>query len=245
MNANQLEKLIREVTVQVVREMAAKGLLPSTEEERARTSPVDAGTTASFRGRVLSQETLDEAVGDKIDRLVVSPRTLITPLVRDLLRDRKIDLLIESEESSSSRDGRNGAGVPRVLLFCRRAVVNSEKRIMEILHSAGYCVKTWSDRSDCHSDELASVLASARRVAEGDFARGIAVVEEVFPLWQQLCRIRGLYPVIGWDAAAVSADGRTAGSNFLLLSRRSLGLSMLGRTVEAWLAAAPGSEERA
>lgn len=172
--------------------------------------------------------TLSE-VEDRLDgvrRLVVPPKAVITPAVRDVLAERRIQLARAA--MSAGGDTKNGGAGVTVLLLGSRV---SEEQIQRLF--TGAAVTPQCERYDC-------LIRATDRAAEGirSGARTIIVTQHLAPAVCLANRHAGVRAVAGRDAPTLASDAAAVGANVAVIDP-SAGLFALKRSALAFLEQGP------
>jgi ribose 5-phosphate isomerase RpiB len=259
MTEQQLEVLIRTVTREVMLALSRAGLTVSGLDlppAGGQAAPAAAGgqgpqlpaTEAAcgggqcgckpppwerrWQGRLLSEASLEDLPPG--GRLIVAPRTLVTPLARDTARQRGIELVEGAFADQAAEGPRRGFG-----FFTDRPGPAADTLIGS-LRQCGLDVRDCSIGSHRTAELETAAADCARQVAAGAIDQAVIIFEPAFPLWRRLRNIPGLRPVLARDRQTAVDSRRDLNSNVLIIPGRQMGLSQLRKTITAWIGAGNG-----
>jgi hypothetical protein len=211
---------------QVVREVLARlGLAPDggatgclSVSALAPAATLAEPILPSHKGQLIVTQRVVSLAGlngrlNGIRQLVVPPRAIVTPSVRDELRRRQIALVFGPPEAVAK------AGDVRLVLMA--AGSQDPASLAAAIAAEGVTVDV--QRSDCliaATDRLASQLAQEKTVgllATGDTAAGLCLAN----------RLAGVRAVLGVSTATIAAEASSVGANLLVASPAVLGLTQL------------------
>jgi len=151
----EIERIVREVVAQLAASSGTVAAPAATAADAPPAALPAAHGEVFVDARVITLESIAGRLqGAK--QLVVSPRALVTPAVRDELRRRGV-ALVRGSDASSERQG-----VPRVLLVVGRTR-HDPQAVVQMLVEEGIDVQTES--SDCmiaSTDKLAAAVAQGQ-----------------------------------------------------------------------------------
>ncbi|MBN2021167.1 MAG: hypothetical protein JW809_00090 [Pirellulales bacterium] len=222
---------------QIVREVLAQlGAAPEPGRTPApATGPADAGPAGDVAGepghtvRATARVVTLADVGPRLGNarcLLVPPGAVVTPAVRDVLRDRGISLCFASVESPPGTAGGTLAMVVAVSSFDPAAVV-------EILRKSGLVVEP--TRSAC-------LIETCDRLAEAASRGGLLGVVLTPHVAAALClanRLSGLRAVMAADPDQAVEAARAVGANVLVARPDGFAPYRLGQMIARFAAGAP------
>jgi ribose 5-phosphate isomerase RpiB len=251
MTREEMEELVRTVTLEVVKELKRHGGSQSTDstgstcgcscggEGCSSEDRVANSTTVSpdrFRGRVLTEASLQSASTNGKGALLLRPGTLVTPLARDLAAELRVELKFESEQSP---EGAASSDVPPILcptntvaFLSARGSLTHERIVAAAADKAGFQVQPCA--AGDRSSGTAPALSCARLVSAGKCCRGVIISDEIYTVLRQANRLNGVKAQVCRDVEK-ARECRRSETNLLLLSDGQLGLKMLERILEVWL----------
>jgi ribose 5-phosphate isomerase RpiB len=196
---------------EVVREVLARlGLAPARATATA-CQPVSQ-ETLTVTQPVVSLAALNGRL-DGVRRLLVPPRAIVTPSVRDELRRRRIVLVVGPPAAAAN------SGEGRLVLMAAGSLDSAA--LAAALAAEGLTVD--AQRSDCliaATDRLASQLAQEKTVgllATDHTAAGLCLAN----------RLPGVRAVLGTSTATIVAEASSVGANLLVASPAVLGPAQL------------------
>ncbi len=249
MNEQELENLVRLVTREVVRALGRSGLTPSGGEfaaPPATLAPVGGGSGSGetcacgcgcrkappadrrWHGSLLTEASLAELPPGS--RLILPPRTLVTPLARDQARRRGIELVAGIPGETAAPTG----SLLRVAFFTDRPGPTADS-LVDGLRRSGVDVRDCSITSRRSVQLEAAAADCARQAASGAVERAVIIFDPAYPLWRRLRKIPGLRPVLARDRQAAMDGRRDLNGNVLIIPGRQVGWSQLRKTVAAWI----------
>lgn len=204
-DTQEIERLVRAV-------LAELGLAPQANAAPTPAEPVKQPTPEKpaapgelvLTSRVVTLAELGERLGG-VRRLVVPPRAVVTPSVRDELRRRNVELVFGK---------RNGAAA-KLSMGLMMAVHGSRfdaAPLVQLLASEG--IVTESQPFDCiiaATDQLAGQLVGGGRL-------GLLLTEHTAAGMCLANRHAGVRAILGVDGETVAADGAAVGANLLVLN---------------------------
>lgn len=252
MKREEMEALIRTITLEVVRGLKERGKVASDAANgsscgcgcgacKSPNAPQDdeppSTSSGRFKGRVLTEAALESVALDSSSRLKLPSGTIVTPLARD--RAAEMGILLEMEKAEPLEAARS-ASLPPILcptntiaFFSARSSLTHERILGTAAEKAGFEVHR------CASGErdggTVPALGCARLVSEGQCCRGVILTDQVYSVLRQANRLPGVQAEVCWDVER-ARESRNSDSNLLLLSDGRLGLKMLERILEIWLA---------
>lgn len=221
--ADEIERIVRDVMSRLASERPAA--LKEAETPKQAEAPKPATAAASelvLEAKVVTLADLQgRLVG--IKQLVVTERAVITPAVRDLLREKKVGLVrrMAGAQAAASATGRT------IVVAATEAKVAVGGLVRE-LRELG-----------CKLEELAQAgLVAAVRELGDEVAKsgavGLLVCEEPEAALIALNRRSGIRAVGGDDVAAIERAAKAVGANAFVVRGSKVG----GLQVKRWLAAA-------
>jgi hypothetical protein len=227
-----IDRVVREVLAELKRAQildtkakagAAAGLSGSAESPTVQPglqSKIDRGAlTLSKTGElVLSTRLVTmEDIGDRlggIRRVVVGPQAVVTPAVRDALRDRNITL-------SRALPVNDAAGTLLRLVVIAARTKFDPKLVANTLQGGNIDVDCRS--TDCllaATDQLADELSKTNTL-------GLLLTPHTVAAQCLANRLNGIRAVIGCNAGDLATDLRAVGANLLIADPQNVGLSKL------------------
>lgn len=265
MNSTEKEDLIRRVTAEVVRSLSpllnsssrienlgnhGSGSCSCANGDRKSSNSsccVSAGDSSrepgpvpslTFEDRLLSEEKL-LALAGRTSCIRITRRTLVTPLAVDRARELGIEIRSDSPRPAVV----SGPTAEGVGFYSDRLNASFERLIRGISDALPVKIVKVGFEAEGEKSRRTSPLelaaACARGVVEGKYRRAVILHEDAYPLLRRLRRIKGVRAGLCSDLETAVTGRRERDENVLLLSSRSLGLTMAGRLVRAWL----GEEE--
>ncbi|NUQ63479.1 MAG: hypothetical protein HUU20_13450 [Pirellulales bacterium] len=162
--------------------------------------------------RVVTLAELDGRLGNGVRRVLVAPRAIVTPSVRDELRRKNIDLVVAGSDSKSALPS---AGIPLAV------VVHGKTDPEPLLKAlAGDGIPVQPHQSDCI---IAAGDLLAQRLAGGN-ALGLLLTKYAAAAVCLANRLPGVRAVLATDPATVAADAASVGANLLVVNPVHSGL---------------------
>jgi hypothetical protein len=188
--------------------------VPTVGQAKSGDPPVFSGELV-FSNRLV---TMAEIAGrlDGIRRVTVDPRAVVTPAVRDLLRQRNIELSRDLAEKNAS------AGTPRLVVVAARAKMDP-KLLADALKGDG--IEVQYDKTDCI---LAATDQLAAELAKGD-TLGLLLTPHTAAALCLANRLAGVRAVLGSDSKGLETDLSAVGANLLVADPQVVGLFKLSR----------------
>lgn len=263
MRAEDYESLVQRIVDEVVRRLDGPPAAGSGETVCGcgGCAPVDSGPSAVtpgspaapaaetvFPGRLLTAEKLLSLAPPAGAMVRLAPGTLVTPLARDLAKERGWGLLWESQgppAPGKPAGGRSQHGAPpptahrgdargRVAFFSARGGTTEEEVVRRVVEAHGLEWVPWPPPPPGR-DPVEAALEYVSGLAPGRWAGAVVMLEEVYRLQRRLARTGGVEAQVCWDPRS-AREARRRGAQVLLLSSRSLAVGPLRRIVEAWFA---------
>ena len=208
----------------------------------------------ALRGRklVTEEDLRDAAVGSEI---VIPAGALITPLARDLARERHLQLVEEGQSGLGS-----SSAVPTVVPLSAQKDANPEKVVSlgadhggvalkedlgKYLRELGYTVLDCGTHSRESVDYPDYAYAVARLVAEGRAARGIMVDGAGIGSCMAANKVPGVRAAMCYDLSTAVNSREHNDANVLTLGGGLVGVSLARQIVKAWLSTAFGGGRHA
>jgi hypothetical protein len=218
-----IDRVVREVLAELKRAPASSSSSSPTttivvsSESTAKTPPPKPSGSGEL---VLSMRLVTmEDIGDKLNGIrcvVVNPQAVVTPAVRDALRQRNITL-------SRVLTPKNASIAPLKLVIVAARSKFDAKLLANTLQSDGLEVK-------CHTTDC--IIDATDRLA-GELAEGNALGLLITPhTAAALClanRLPVLRAVLGCDGDGVESDIRAVGANLLVADPQNISLFKLCR----------------
>ncbi|MBL9092960.1 MAG: hypothetical protein JNL96_17210 [Planctomycetaceae bacterium] len=233
LSAVEIERLVRDVMSRLQADAASP---PKANENNAgallsageKVSPGRVKGLQSIAGSVISLADVEGKLTD-VTTLAVGPRAVVTPAVRDLLRQRKIELVRDG--AVARRNASNDVATKPNVAVAVAAKQYAAGRLVERLRRDGYAVQ-----------QLAQVGLAAAVRELGDEAvkggmRGLLIADEAEVAVIALNRARGVRAIAGEDATAVARATGSVGANVLVVDPRRKNDFLIERLTKAWLTA--------
>ncbi|GAB4245776.1 MAG: hypothetical protein Kow00109_21840 [Acidobacteriota bacterium] len=262
MSSGDYENLVERIVEEVIRRLES----PATPERTdtvcgcggcgpapappppARTAPAaDAAAGVTFSERVLTAEKLLALELPAGAAVRLAPETLVTPLARDLAKERDWRLLRDPRRDAPAAEAAAGTAscavgavaAPRnparsVAFYSARGGTTEETVVRRIVEARGLELVPLPPPSPGKDPAEAAVECIAG-LAAGRWSAAVVMLEEVYRLPRRLVAFSGVKARVCWDPRT-ARDARRSGANVLLLSTRSLAAGPLRRVVEAWFA---------
>jgi len=204
-----IERVVREVLAELKR-------APATQEPvAAAQTPKPVNGELVLSTRLVTMEEIGERLGG-IRRVVVGPQAVVTPAVRDALRQRNIALSRALPAKNTS------AATLRLVVVAARTKLDP-KLLASTLQSEGIEVQ-------CHKTDC--ILAATDKLA-GELAKGDALGLLLTPhTAAALClanRLAGVRAVLGSNANSAEADLSAVGANLLVVDPQNVSMFKLAR----------------
>lgn len=186
--------------------------------------------TAIFTKRLVSEADILSALKQNQRRLVLSAKTILTPLAQDCCKQHGVTISYQSEMPAQAAAGVRSLAAKKVLILAPASNHSQIVAVSEAVTAAGLEPERWPAPSA--SFRIQAALAElSEHIGAGLSAYGIVIHENVFQLCLQANRRPGVHGVVGWDLSAVQMSQ----TNLLFLNQRQFGLKMLQKLVLAWL----------
>ncbi|MGC3970800.1 MAG: hypothetical protein QM775_26735 [Pirellulales bacterium] len=219
-SAAEIERLVREAIARLSAAAPAQESSPKTEP--AKPAALPAADVLEVAAQVVTLAEIDGRLGDK-RRLVVGPKAVITPAVRDVLRQRNVTLERRAIGAKTS-----GAATKAAITVGLAARADAG-RLVERLRRDGYAVQQLAQ-----AGLAAAVRELADDVARGG-SRGLLLADEAEAAVVALNRRSGVRAVGGDDPSAVARAAAAVAANTLVVRPAGKSEFLLQRIVAAWL----------
>lgn len=226
MQEDEIRKLVRKTVEQA---LGGGGTAASTKR---RLQP-------SGRKSVTEVDLQDAAIGSEV---TVPSGALITPLARDLARERKLTLVHEGQAGSGSAvaapqaQSQPAAGLEKtVALGADHGGFAMKEDLEKYLQELGYSVLDCGTSSTQSVDYPDFAYAVARLVAEGKAARGIMVDGAGIGSCMAANKVPGVRAAMCYDLSTAANSREHNDANVLTLGGGLLGLNLARQIVKAWL----------
>jgi hypothetical protein len=171
--------------------------------------------------------TLGEVAGrlQGIRRLILRPDAILTPAVKDDLRNRNIEVTFAAAARSAARR-------LRVAIVSAQTPI-SANALADALRAGGF---------DVGLDEVKCLSAAVGRIATEVAEAGVVGVLFTGCEAESLClvnRRRGVRAVLGRDAAQVAADAASVGANVVVVNPNRTPTYLARKVVEQFCRGAP------
>jgi hypothetical protein len=204
-----IERVVREVLAELKR-------APAPEEPMAAAQTLTPGNgELVISTRLVTMEEITDRL-DGIRRVAVDPRAVITPAVRDALRQRNIEL-------SRALPAKNTSPAPPRLVVVTARTKLDPKLLASSLRSEG--IQVQCHKSDCI---LAATDQLAAEVSKSD-ALGLLLTPHTAAALCLANRLAGVRAVLGSNANSLESDLSAVGANLLVVDPQSVGLFKLSR----------------
>ena len=219
-SAAEIERLVREA----LSRLSAAAPVESTSSVVTSAKPAAATAVDALEvaAQVVTLAEIDGRLGNK-RRLVVSPKAVITPAVRDVLRQRNIVLERRGLGAKSASAAAKGAITVAV------AARADAGRLVDRLRRDGYAVQQLAQ-----AGLAAAVRELADEVVRGG-SRGLLLTDEAEAALVALNRRSGVRAVSGDDASAVARASAAVHANTLVVRPAGKSEFVLQRIIAAWL----------
>lgn len=222
-----IDRVVREVLAELKR-APATDVSPSPSETSTTFASAEPAEKGPFPATVENGElvlstrllTLTE-IGSRlagIQRVVVSPQTVVTPAARDALRQRNITLCHASAQIQCS------GGALRLIVVAVRTKIDP-KLVANALRSEGINVLCQS--TDCllaATDQLAGELAKGNTL-------GVLLTPHTAAAVCLANRLTGVRAVLASDTNSIKADTSAVGANLLIVDPQRVGFFKLSGMV--------------
>lgn len=235
LSAAEIERLVRDVMSRLQADAASP---PNASENNAgallsageKVSPGRMKGLQSIAGSVISLADVEGKLTD-VTTLAVGPRAVVTPAVRDLLRQRKIELVRDG--AVARRNASNDVATkPNVAVAVAVAAKQyAAGRLVERLRRDGYAVQQLAQVG------LAAALRELADEAVKGGMRGLLIADEAEVAVIALNRKRGVRAIAGEEATAVARATGSVGANVLVVDPRRKNDFLIERLTKAWLTA--------
>ncbi|MCE9606733.1 MAG: hypothetical protein K8U03_17725 [Planctomycetia bacterium] len=211
--ADEIERIVRDVMSRLASE---RSVGPKTVETETKQAVV--ANELVVEGRVVALEDLRGRLPG-IARLSIAERAIVTPAVRDLLREKKIALVRRAAGAGSAT-----VAMRTIVVAAAEAKIDTS-RLTRDLRSEG-----------CKVEQLAQTgLAAAVRELSDEVAKGgaigLLVTDEADVALVVLNRRVGVRAVGGDDAATIERAARAVGANVFVVRSVRFG----GMQIKRWL----------
>ena len=245
MDAASLERLIRTVTEEVVRALAARqSTAPGSCQEGQGSNGSAGGNQGSEEALTFDKKLLSELQVEAFERkgcrrIVIAADALVTPLAADRARDKSIEI-IRSKSSPGAACAQQGrsqsvSASRKVALLAVNTNQSERERVIEAARTCGFATKLDPAAGRTANAVRDAAVQCAHQVANGHFDRAVIIDEAAFSLANSLARLPGIRASVGWDVNSAIAARKECDCNVLVLSNRLLGMTMLRKVVTAWL----------
>lgn len=180
-----------------------------------------------IQSRVVTLKDLPERL-DRVRRLIVPPRAVVTPSVRDLARRYHVAVVHATHEMGATNNG-SGLKVPMILT----GTSYDPAPLVKVLTDEGYNVAT--ERLDC-------LIASTDRMKEefrGGLALGLLLTRHAAAAMCLANRLAGIRAVRGTKAEEVAAESAAIGANVLVADPEARGFFPMRQLVVQFLRGGP------
>ncbi|NLX99427.1 MAG: hypothetical protein GXY83_25100 [Rhodopirellula sp.] len=167
----------------------------------------------AISSRLVTLAELDGKLGNGIRRLLVPPRAIVTPAVRDELRGKNVELVFGQTENKAAT-----AATAAALL-----VITHGKPA----HAEGLLKSLASDGIPLQPEHSACIMAATDRLAEQlnvGPALGLLLTKHTAAAVCLANRLPGVRAVLGADVATVAVDTAAVGANLLVVDPGRSGL---------------------
>jgi ribose 5-phosphate isomerase RpiB len=249
MTREEMEALVRTVTLEVMRALQQPSTPAANGHDGARcdcgcggcrtTLPAAAAPDSPdrFRGRLLTEAGLETAARNGATVLRLASRTIVTPLARDRAAEMGIALKRDpgGARAPAEESGPSPIECPTntIAFFSGRRSLTHEKIVTAAAARGGF--EVYSCTHEGREGGAAPALACARLISQGQCCRGVVLGDEIYSVLRQANRLPGVQAQVCWDVQG-ARESRRSEANLMLLSDGQLGLKMLERMVEVWLA---------
>lgn len=228
--AAEIERMVRDVlsrlTAAAPAPMLATASSPSLLPSREKVAEGRMRGSLELSGRVIALGDIDGRLAE-INHLVVDPKAVVTPAVRDILRQRKITLVRQTAGAQSSPVAK------RSIAIAVAAARFDATRLVDCLRTDGYGVQQLAQ-----AGAAAAVRELADEAARGGM-RALLIVDEAEAAVIAANRRSGVRAVSGDDPQAVAQAAGAVDANLLVVRPTGKSDYLLRRIVAAWLTARP------
>ncbi|MBA4019250.1 MAG: hypothetical protein C0483_18960 [Pirellula sp.] len=228
-SAAEIERMVRDV----LSRMTAAAPAPTTTSTSSpasllpsREKPAEGRTRGvlELTNRVIALGDIDGRLTE-INQLIVDPKAVVTPAVRDILRQRKILLVRQAAGTKTS------SAVKRSIAIAVAAARFDAARLVDGLRRDGYGVQQLAQ-----SGLASSVRELAEEAARGG-VRALLIADEAEVAVVAANRRSGVRAIAGDEPQSVARAASAVDANLLVV--RPMGKSdyLLQRVVAAWLTA--------
>jgi len=211
--------------------------------ESASETPTPSGKHPALAGRKLVTETdlQDVAIGSEV---VIPANALVTPLARDLARERHLNLVQEGQSAqapsasilSTVQPGQPGAGPDKtVALGADHGGFHMKEDLKKYLQELGYTVLDCGTNSTQSVDYPDFAYAVARLVTEGRAARGIMVDGAGIGSCMAANKVPGIRAAMCYDISTALNSREHNDANVLTLGGGLIGANLARQIVKTWL----------
>jgi len=235
LSAAEIERLVRDV---MSRLQADVGPPPKANENNTgsllsageKVSPGRMKGLQSIAGSVISLADVEGKLTN-VTALAVGPRAVVTPAVRDLLRQRKIELV--RDEAVARRTGSNDVATKPNIAVAVAAKSYAAGRLVERIRRDGYAVQQLAQAG------LAAAVRELGDEAAKGGTRGLLITEDADLAVIALNRTRGVRAIAGEDVAATARATGAVGANVLVVDPQRKNDFLIERLTKVWLTAKP------
>lgn len=228
-SAADIERMVRDVLSRLTAAAPAPMLndsnlpLAGSLPSREKVAEPRVSGTLELTGRVIALGDIDGRLAE-IQQLVVDPKAVVTPAVRDILRQRKIALVRQAAGAKSS------PAAKRLIAIAVAASRFDAARLVDTLRREGYGVQQLAQAG----------LASAVRELADEAARGgmraLLIADEAEAAVIAANRRSGVRAVCCDDPREVARTTAAVDANLLVVRPIGKNQYLLQRIVAAWLA---------
>jgi len=213
-----IERVVREVLAELKR-------APGPEDSSAAESTVEQANRGAdvpstngelvISARLVTMEEITDRL-DGIRQVAVGPQAVVTPAVRDALRQRNIELSRALPAKNTS------VAPPRLVVVAARTKLDP-KLLASALRSEG--IEVQCHKTDCM---LAATDQLAAELSKSD-ALGLLLTPHTAAALCLANRLAPVRAVLGSDTNRLEADLSAVGANLLVVDPQSIGLFKLSR----------------
>ncbi|MGW8256291.1 MAG: hypothetical protein ACWGMZ_02275 [Thermoguttaceae bacterium] len=222
-----IDRVVREVIAELKSAESGVQAAPATKRPAIAKSTSASSSVASAGNGELTVSSQVVTLADLsgklrgVSRVKVNPRAVITPAVRDTLRQRNIMLSRESPSPQSSGEAL------RLVIDCFRAK-SDPKALANALEGVGVKVQCYKD--DC------LIAATDRLGAELKNGKTLGILLTPYTA-SALClanRLSGVRAILATDAKRLARDIAAVGANLLVVDPQSIGFFKLSQLAGAY-----------
>jgi ribose 5-phosphate isomerase B len=228
-----------------VRQLVRKALQKALGEANESSAPVAEGSRNSARRSVTQADLESAAPGSEVP---VPANALITPLARDLARDRGLKLVPESTGSPVSAPlslSSESAPGQTVALGADHGGFELKEKLRGYLVELGYTVLDCGTSSSDSVDYPDFAYAVAKSVSDGRAARGIMVDGAGIGSCMAANKVPGIRAAMCYDLSTASNSREHNDANVLTLGGLLIGDNLARQIVDTWLNTAFGGDRHA